>query len=212
MSVPVRPLTIKDAVNELLSSIDSAGCGTEVATALRQKAAELLRRVRPSSPGLTPQQRRYLIESGAFTPEEFAETEASVARGELREMEQRTSLAAVAASYGESEVAALLTISPEDVRRMYGEGKLYAFDAAGVTVYPRWQFTDETSDGLLPQLAHILQSFLPDERHPASMQGFMTVPKDNLLFRGEWQTPVQWLLRGGSPDLIDDILEGERWR
>lgn len=212
MPVPVRPLTIEEAVNELLSSIDSAGCGAEVATALRQKAAELLRRVRPYSPGLTSQQRRYLIQSGDFTPEEFAETEESVARGELREMEQRTSLGTVAASYGESEVAALLEISQEDVRRLYSESKLYAFDAAGVTVYPRWQFTDETSDGLLPHLAHILQSFLPDDRHPASVQGFMTVPKEDLLFHGEWQTPVQWLLRGASPDLIDDILEGERWR
>lgn len=208
----VRPLTIEDAVNELLSSIDPAGCGPEVATALRQKAAELLRRVRPSGPGLTPQQRRYLIESGDFTPEEFAKTAERVARGELREIEQRTSLATVAASYGESEVATLLTIRLEDVRRLRNEGKLYAFDAAGVTVYPRWQFTAETSDGLLPHLDHILQSFLPDERHPASIQGFMTVPKDDLLFHGEWQSPVQWLLRGASPDRIDDILEGERWR
>ncbi len=127
-------------------------------------------------------------------------------------MEQRTSLNAVAASYGESEVAARLEIPREEVRRLHREGKLYAFDAAGVTVYPRWQFTDETSDGLLPNLAHLLESFLPDERHPASLQGFMTVPKDDLLFHGEWQSPVQWLLHGGSPDLIDDILEGARWR
>ncbi len=212
MSVQVRPLTIESAVDELLSSIDSDGCGTEVATALRQTAAQLLRRVRSYSPGLTPQQRRYLVESGDFTPEEFAETEGRVARGELREMEQRTSLNAVAASYGESEVAALLEIPREEVRRLYSENKLYAFDAAGVTVYPRWQFTEETPDGLLPHLDHLLQSFLPDERHPASIQGFMTVPKDDLSFHGEWQSPVQWLLRGASPDLIDEILEGERWR
>lgn len=40
----------------------------------------------------------------------------------------------------------------------------------------------------------------------------MTVPKDSLIYRGEWQTPIQWLLRGASPRRIEMILEGERWR
>ncbi|WP_319031546.1 hypothetical protein [Microbacterium algeriense] len=39
----------------------------------------------------------------------------------------------------------------------------------------------------------------------------MTVPKEDLTFRGERQTPIQWLLRDGRLDAIDDVIEGERW-
>lgn len=211
MSNHVRPLTIDDAVDHMLGTIASDGVGPEIETALRRKAEQLLRRVRPYSPGLTSQQRTYLIESGAFAPEKFAETEDRVVRGELRESEQRTSLETIAAGYGESEAAERLGISRDDVRKLRDGGALFAFDVLGIMVYPRWQFTDETSDHLLPYLARVVHALLKDW-HPASVQGFMTVAKEELAHRGEWQTPIQWLIRGGSPQPIVAILEGERWR
>lgn len=209
----VRPLTLDDVVDELLAPIDRSNCGPEVLRALRLKARHLSRQVRPQSrsSGLPPAVRAFLIESGEFSPEEFAETEERVARGELREAEHRTSIETIAASYGESEVAERLGLNLGEVRDRKRAGKLYAFDAAGVTVYPRWQFTEQTDDGLLPHLAHVLTSLI-DDWDPASVQGFMTVPKDDLSYRGEWQTPIQWLLRGASPRRIDVILEGEQWR
>lgn len=137
MPVPARPLKIDDAVDELLASVDTGDCGPEVATALRRMAEQLLRRVRLTSPGLTSQQRAYLIQSDAFSPRALAETEESVARGDLRELEHRTSLDVIAASYGESQVAERLTISGTDVRSGHADGELYAFDAAGIAALPR---------------------------------------------------------------------------
>lgn len=211
MSDLVRPLTLDDAAVQLLGSIDVSECDPEVLEALQLEAAQLSAHVRPSSPGLSPDQRAFLIESGAFTPEQFAETEHRVARGELREDENRTRLGTIARSYGEHTVAARLNLDRDELHKRRQEGDLYAFDASGITVYAKWQFTDQTDDGLLPHLSRVV-TLLIEDWHPASVEGFMTVPKDSLIYRGEWQTPVQWLLRGASPHRVEMILEGERWR
>ncbi|MFS0895058.1 hypothetical protein [Microbacterium sp. 179-I 3D3 NHS] len=108
-------------------------------------------------------------------------------------------------------MAARLGVSRDEVRKFRRGGALFAFDAMGILVYPRWQFTDDTSDHLLPHLARVVHAFL-DDGHPASVQGFMTVAKKELAHGEEGQTPIQWLVRGGSPHRIEDILEGERWR
>jgi hypothetical protein len=49
----------------------------------------------------------------------------------------------------------------------------------GIIVYPRWEFTDETPDHLLPHLARVVQDLLDDWR-AASVQGFMTVVREEL--------------------------------
>lgn len=211
MSDLVRPLTLDAAVDELLESIDVSDCDLDIVEALRREAVQLSRPSRPSNSGLSPEQRVLLLKSGAFTPEQFAQTERRVARGELREDENRTRLGTIARSYGERAVAARLDVELDEVRERRRAGSLYAFDASGVTVYPKWQFTDQTDDGLLPHLARVVRLLIEDW-HPASVEGFMTVPKDSLIYRGEWQTPIQWLLRDASPRRIEMILEGERWR
>lgn len=207
----VRPLTIEDAVDVTLSAITTEDCGPEIAASLRLVANQLLREAVPGDPGISAQERAFLIESGEFTTEELAETEASVARGDLRELENRTLLKAIAASLSESEAAEKLGVSRDRVQELHAAEKLFGFEAGPVTVYPRWQFTGTRPEGLLPHLAHLLLEFLPDERDPASLQAFMTVPKEDLTFRGEQQTPIQWLLRDGRLDAIGDVIEGERW-
>lgn len=209
----VRPLTLDDAVDELLAPIDRFNCGPAILRALRLTAECFSRQVRPQShsSGMSPAVRAFLVESDEFTPEGFAETEERVARGELREVEHRTRLETIAASYGESEVAERLGLGIGEVRDRARAGELFSFDAAGIAVYPRWQLAEQTEDGVLPHLAHVLASLI-DDWDPASVQGFMTAPKDDLIYRGEWQTPIQWLLRGESPRRIDVILEGEKWR
>lgn len=211
MSDLARPLTLDDAAVQLLGSIDVSECDPEILEALQLEAAQLSAHVRPSSPGLSPDQRAFLLESGAFTPEQFSQTEQRVARGELREDENRTRLGTIARSYGEHAVAARLDVELDELRERRRAGALYAFDASGITAYPKWQFTDQTDDGLLPHLSRVV-TLLIEDWHPASVEGFMTVRKDSLIYRGEWQAPVQWLLRGASPHRIEMILEGVRWR
>ncbi|MCK2022664.1 hypothetical protein KZC52_07000 [Microbacterium sp. kSW2-24] len=213
MSTAVRPLALAKAVDEALERIDRTGCGAEILRVLRLEAERLLTQVRPvsSSSAMTPALRAFLIESGDFTLQELTETEERVARGELRELEDQTCLETIAASYSESEVAERLGLSIYEVQDRARIGTIYSFAVEGFAVYPKWQFSDQTRDGLLPHLAHVLASLI-DGWDPASVQGFMTVPKEDLTYRGEWQTPIRWLLRGGSAHRIDDILEGERWR
>lgn len=211
MSDLVRPLTLDAATGQLLGSIDVSECDPEIMKALRREAAQLSAHVPASSPGLSRDQRAFLLESGAFSPEQFAQAEQRVARGELREDENRTWLGTISRSYGEHTVAARLDVELDELRERRRSGALYAFDASGITVYPKWQFTDQTDDGLLPHLARVVRLLIEDW-HPASVEGFMTVPKDSLIYRGEWQTPIQWLLRGANPHRVEMILEGERWR
>lgn len=211
MSDLVRPLTLDAAAAELLESIDVSECDPEIIETLQREAARLSGRKHPPSPGLSTEQRAYLVESGAVTSDQFFQTEQRVARGELRDDENGTRLGTVARSYGERAAAARLGLELDEVRMRQRAGALYAFDASAATVYPKWQFTDQTGDGLLPHLALVV-TWLLEDWHPASVEGFMTTPKDSLIYRGEWQTPRQWLIRGAEPRPIEMILEGERWR
>lgn len=211
MSTDTRPLTLADAVDESLAHIDRSGCGPEVLGALQAEAERLLSTPRGQSysSGVTAATRAVLLESGVFTPLSLAEMEERLARGELRELEDRTALETIATSYGEHEVAEKLGLDIREIQSRARTGRLYYFSASGVTVYPKWQFTEDTEDGLLPHLSRVLASLIEDW-DPASVEGFMTVPKEDLICRGKWLTPVQWLLRDKSPRRIEIILEGKR--
>lgn len=206
-----RPLRIADAIEELLAPIVLDDCTAEVRNALHKRAEQLLQLPTPHSQEISPQERSYLLTSGAFTLEELAESEQRVGRGALREAEYRSELGAMAASYCETDVAHRLGIQPDEVRDRSTSGKLFAFNAGGSWLYPKWQFDDETPEGVLPHLARILDALRPDEREPASVQGFMTSLQADLVDGAEL-TPRQWLLRGGAAEPIEDILEGDRWR
>lgn len=186
----MRPLTLDAAVEELLESIDVSECDPEVLETLQRETTRLSRCMRPPSPGLSMEQRAYLVESGSFTSEQFAQTEQRIARGELREDENRTYLGTIARPYGEQAAAARLGLELDELQRNQRTGALYAFDASGVTVYPRWQFINQTDDGPVPHLALVVTGLL-EGWHPASVEGFMPTPKDSLIYRGEWQTPIQ---------------------
>lgn len=154
---------------------------------------------------LSKEQIDFLIESGDFTPEELAETQASIARGDLAEEERTTALKAVKASLS-AEVATQLGLKVAEVERRRANGALFAFKADGERRYPTWQFTGDERQPLLPDLA-LLVSALPDDMHPATVLGFMSAPQRSLLIDNERLTPVEWLLKGGRPQKLVDILE-----
>lgn len=59
---------------------------------------------------------------------------------------------------------------------------------------------------MLPGLATLVKAF-PDDMHPASIQGFMSTPQEDLRVKGERLTPVEWLVHGGNPQALIAILD-----
>ena len=166
----------------------------------------MLTKRQPRGGALSGAQVAFLIESGAFTEQEFADTEASLARGDLAELERKTRLGAITDSLSVAEVAQVLSIDAARVRRRQAKGDLYAFVAGGRRRYPLWQFTSDPARPVLPGLAALVQG-LPADMHPASVQGFMTTPQEDLRVDGIGMKPVDWLLRGGDPQALVEILE-----
>jgi len=155
---------------------------------------------------LTEEQVAFLLESGAFTSDELAATQASIARGELAAAEHATRTAAIKASLTASEVAALLADDEEGIERDRADGTLFAFTIDGVWRYPSWQFTSNPSQPVLPGMA-VLASAFPADMHPASILGFMSTPQSSARVHGEPATPVSWLISGGDPEHLRGILE-----
>jgi hypothetical protein len=60
---------------------------------------------------------------------------------------------------------------------------------------------------VLPGLARLVPAF-PADMRPASVNGFMTTPQEHLLVNDQRSTPVEWLLHGGNPQDLVDILDG----
>ena len=83
---------------------------------------------------------------------------------------------------------------------------LYSFIAGGKRRYPTWQFTDDPALTVLPGLTTLVNAF-PNDMHPASIQNFMATLQERLRVHGDRMTPVEWLLHGGDPQALLDILE-----
>lgn len=198
---------VESSLSELLTMIATSNAPTSwVAAVLRQTADHL--KTRPSvGDGLTEAEAAYLVESGAFTPEQFARTEARLAAGQLAIQESSTSQGAVVRSLPTDQVAKLLGIDESRVRHRQRKNNLYSFLLGRSRLYPQWQFVGGTGV-VLPHLSTIVPAF-PEEWQPASVEGFMTNPQDGL--RGdadEKLTPIQWLIGGGEASTIVAILEG----
>lgn len=203
----VVPAEVRDAVQYLLEAAQSQGQGDELVIALLREAADLIKKRQSHGGALSDEQVAYLIESGEFTAEEFAETEAAVARGELADEERKTRMEAVAASLNSTEVALRLGIDASRVRHRQAKGSLYAFKIGGKRRYPIWQFTDDPAQPVVPGLATLAKAF-PDDWHPAGILAFMSTPQRSARIDGAPVTPIQWLLHGGDPQVLTDILDG----
>lgn len=198
---------VEKSVEYLRSVVRSQGRNDEVVAVLIHESAELLKRHQPRGGGLTEDQARFLVESGDFTAEELAETEKQVAAGELANEERQTRLSAIARTLSAAEVAERLEIDPSRVRHRQSKGLLYGFLVGGKRRYPTWQFVAGTNVPL-PHLASVVEAF-PEDWHPAGVEAFMTVPKSSLVSgeSSERMTPVEWLMSGGDPQAVVDILD-----
>jgi hypothetical protein len=197
---------VHESIQGLIEVVESQGQGDELVVTLLREVADLIKKRQPRGGALSDEQVAFLIESGTFTAEKFADIEASLARGDLAKLERTTRLEAVVNSLSADEVALRLGIDASRVRHRRAKGGLYAFTAGGRRRYPLWQFTSDPARPVLPGLAALVKGFQED-MHPASVQGFMTTPQMDLLVDGKRMTPVDWLLHGGDPQDLVDILD-----
>lgn len=120
---------------------------------------EIVSQRRPFGGALSAGQAANLVESGAFTSDELAETEASVRRGELAETAR---LGAIVDSLSEAHIAVRLGVGVARVHELQGGGELHRFIERR---YPLWQFTDGVEQSRVPHLSTITNAFPSDMRH-----------------------------------------------
>lgn len=206
MSNATIPAEVQMAVLYLIEAAESQGQGDELVITLLRESADLIKQRQSRGGALTEEQAAFLIESGTFTAESLAATEASVARGDLAKLERKTRLEAITGSLNAAEVALKLSIDASRVRHRQAKGSLYSFIAGGKRRYPTWQFTDDPAQPVLPGLATLVKAF-PDDMHPASIQNFMATPQESLRVNGHRLTPTEWLLHGGDLQAVVDIID-----
>ncbi|TFC12523.1 hypothetical protein [Cryobacterium sp. MDB2-10] len=196
---------VQKSLQGLRDAAEAQGHDDELVVSLLREMTDLITKRQPRGGALSDEQVAFLIESGDFTEEEFAETEASLARGDLVKLERTTRLGAITDSLSVAEVAQVLSVDAARVRRRQAKGDLYAFLAGGKRRYPLWQFTGDPAQPVLPGLTVLVQG-LPADMHPASIKGFMRTPQEDLRVDGERMTPVDWLLHGGDARALVSIL------
>jgi hypothetical protein len=148
---------------------------------------------------------RFLIESGAFTADEWAETSAAVARGGLQVSAAETWLLELPATKSLENVSGFLGWTEDAVRRAVAEAKLYAVEIPDRLRFPNWQLEAGSPTKLLPSLTEVIKVITPRWGHQ-SVAGFMATPQESLVAEGR-KTPVQWLRDGGDVSDVTQIVE-----
>lgn len=152
---------------------------------------------------------RFLIESGAFTADEWAETSAAVDRGSLQVAATEGWLLGLFETTSMDVVTGFLGWNEEAVRAAVAEGRLFALEISGRLRFPVWQLSSGSPSKLLPGLTEIIQVVTPRwDWH--SVAGFMTTPQSSLVAEGR-KTPASWLRDGGDVDAVKQIIESDDW-
>lgn len=152
---------------------------------------------------------RFLIESGAFSADEWAETSAAVDRGSLQLSTTEAWLLALFATMSVEDVTGFLGWDESDVTDAVADGRLYAIEISGRLRFPAWQFDVGSPSKLLPGLTQIIGLITPRWQWQ-SAAGFMATPQRDLVARGR-KTPIQWLRDGGDVDDVREIVEASDW-
>lgn len=197
---------VRDSVANLWDTVRAVGGGTDLLLDVLEEVRSSLEGRQAHGGGMTEEQAAFLVRSGTMTAQQFEDTEASVARGELSELERRTRLAAVTTSLDTREVAELLGIDASRVRHRKAKDGLYAFPVGSKLRFPSWQFTGDPGQPVLPGLTAVVRA-IPDDMRASSVLGFMTTPQEDLLVDDAPVTPPEWLAGGGDPQEVVDLLE-----
>ncbi|MGG7507506.1 hypothetical protein [Plantibacter sp. YIM 135249] len=206
MSDAVNSHNVRASLQRLVDAAQASGRGDDDVIVLLDELRQLVVDGEPRGGALSDVQVAFLLESGAFTPDEFAAVEEGVAGGELAGAVRMTRLQVIADSLGTSDVAGRLGVDMAKVDELHVEGALNGFLVGDEHRYPLWQFTNNPARPVLPHLAALVRA-IPDDVYPATVHGFMTTPQHTLLVDGVRMTPVQWLLRGEDPQAVTNLFD-----
>ncbi|TFC29177.1 hypothetical protein E3O55_09895 [Cryobacterium sp. MDB1-18-2] len=151
---------------------------------------------------------RFLIESGAFSADEWAETSAAVDRGSLQVGATEGWLLGLFETSSMEVVTGFLDWNEQAVRAAVEDGRLYAIEISGRLRFPTWQFS-RSPERLLPGLTEIIR-VVTSRWNWQSVAGFMATPQSSLVAEGR-QTPVEWLRDGGDLNDVIEIIEASDW-
>ncbi|WP_104129698.1 hypothetical protein [Cryobacterium sp. N21] len=176
-----------------------------------QALTDMLTAMRPiSRERPTDNEVRFLIESGGFTAEAWAETSASVDRGYLQLGETQGWLLDLFATMSLENVSGFLGWDEKAVQTAVTDAYLYAVEVSGRLRFPLWQFIVGDPNKLIPGLTDIIEVVTPrGDWH--SIAGFMATPQSRLVAEG-CKTPAQWLRDGGDVHDVIEIVEASDWR
>lgn len=121
-----------------------------------------------------------------------------------KEHEQRVesavaqTLGALTGTLSIEQAAASLGVDRSRMSHRLSAGLLYALTIGGRRRLPAWQIHHGHE---IPGLAAVIASIEP-EMHPASVEGVMTTPRDEL----GGQTPIAYLDSGGNAAAVADLI------
>lgn len=125
-----------------------------------------------------------------------------------QERSVRRALEPIANAASANVVQQALGLSRSGLSRRVSEGRAYAVVSHAGRVFPQWQFVQSEDEGwfTIPGLAAIT----PHLRglHPSTVEALMLSPQAETGDR----TPRQWLIDGGSPEVVAGLISSlSRW-
>jgi len=101
-----------------------------------------------------------------------------------------------------AQTASRLQRSEQRIRGAIADGSLYAVKIGRNWRLPMWQFR---GDQVLPHLRRVIEK-VPAGASALALGNLMTIPTRELFLDDEPVSPRDWLLAGGDPQLVVDLV------
>jgi len=196
-----------DAIADFVDTVNDLGVDGRW---LVQGFTDFLRRQkRGGGPGMTTEERKFVVESGAMTEAELVDSEKRVKKGSLEKSAGELWLRTYQETWSASTAAHFLGWTDDEVLAAAEEQRIYGIPVKDRLRFPRWQFSLGSPGRLIPHLETVLP-ILTEHWDWISISAFMSVRQHSLVAEGR-KTPRSWLRDGGDPAAIADIIEGDKW-
>ncbi len=160
-------------------------------------------RLSPAASAGLPAREQQLLEHGGL---DFSNGDAFAHAAAAEAVAHETELLAGAVTV--QQAAVRMGVSASRIRHLVADKELAAIRTSRRLLLPAWQF-----DGVgkpLRGLRDVLKHARSPE-HPLAMQAFMTTPQPELQVDDRVLTPREWLISGGDPNDVAELLAGDVW-